>query len=66
MMSSIAEPGANKSQPKTQSDLMNNHSEDFIPIDKKKWNDIPTYGDVKREDSCVEHLENGNKFGTPP
>ena len=50
-MSSIGETGA--SQPKTQSDLMNSHSEDFIPIDKRKWNDIPAYGDVKREDSGV-------------
>ena len=63
MMSSIGETGA--SQPKTQSDLMNSHSEDFVPIDKKKWNDIPAYGD-EQEDCCVEHLENGNKFGTPP
>ena len=63
MMSSIAETGA--SQPKTQSDLMNNHSEDFIPIDKRKRNDIPAYGDVKEEDSGVEHLEKGHKFGTP-
>ena len=45
MMSSIGETGA--SQPKTQSDLMNNHSEDFIPIDKRKRNDIPAHGDVK-------------------
>ena len=37
------------SQPQAQSDLMNNHSEDFIPIDKRKWNDIPAYGDVKRK-----------------
>ena len=64
MMSSIGETGA--SQPKTQSDLMNSHSEDFIPIDKKKWNDIPAYGDVKREDFGVEHLEIGHKFGAPP
>ena len=28
---------------------MNNHSEDFIPIDKRKWNDIAAYGDVKRK-----------------
>ena len=45
MMSSIGETRA--PQPKTQSDLMNNHSEDFIPIDKRKWNDIPAHGDVK-------------------
>ena len=27
--------------------MTNNHSEDFIPIDKRTWNDIPAYGDVK-------------------
>ena len=34
-------------QPETQLDLMNNHSEDFIPIDKRKWYDFLAYGDVK-------------------
>ena len=34
------------SQPRTQSNLINNHSEDFIPIDGRKWNDIPAYGEV--------------------
>ena len=47
IISSIEETHA--SQPQAQSDLMNNHSEDFIPIDKRKWNDIPAYGDVKRK-----------------
>ena len=34
------------SQPKTQSNLMNNHSEEFVPIDERKWNDVPANDDV--------------------
>ena len=45
IVSSIEETHA--SQPGTQSNLMNNHSEDFIPIVKRKWNDILAYGEVK-------------------
>ena len=35
------------SQPATQSNLISDHSEDFIPKDERKWNDISAYGDVK-------------------
>ena len=55
------------SQPRTQSNLMNNHSEDFIPLDKRKWNDILADGEVKRRPleyristkvtSLVRHLD---------
>ena len=41
------------SQPKTQSNLMNNHSVDFIPVGKRKWNDILAYGEV--EGRPLEH-----------
>ena len=37
------------SKPKTQSDLINNHSEDFIRIDTRKWNDILARGGVERK-----------------
>ena len=32
------------SQPETQPNVMTIHSEDFIPIDEWKWNDISAYG----------------------
>ena len=55
------------SQPKTQSNLMHDHSEDFIPSDKRKWSDIPANGEIrgrplenrisKRVTSLVRHLD---------
>ena len=44
MLSSTEDTRA--SQP-TQANQTNNHSEDFIPIDKRKWNDITAYGEVR-------------------
>ena len=37
------------SKPRTQSNLMNNRSDDFITIDKRKWSDILAYEDVARK-----------------
>ena len=34
-------------QPKAQSNLMSSHPEDFLPIDERKWNDIPAYDVVR-------------------
>ena len=35
------------SLPKTQSNLMSNHSEDLNPVDERKWNEISAYDDVR-------------------
>ena len=63
MISSTEETHA--SQPHAQSDLMNYQSEEFLQIDKWKWDDILAYGNVARK-SPEENLEIGFKFGTTP
>ena len=47
MISSTGETHA--SNPETQSDLMNYHSEFFIQIDTRKWNYLPACEDVVRK-----------------
>ena len=47
IISSIVETQASK--PETQSDLMNNYFENFIQIDKRKWDDILACEDVARK-----------------
>ena len=39
--------GTRASPSKTQSNLMNNNSAGFIPIDERKWNDLLAIDDVK-------------------
>ena len=41
MLASTEETRA--SQQRTQSNLMNNHSKNFIPLGERKWNDILAY-----------------------
>ena len=60
--SNIEETHASK--PQAHSSLMNYPSEEFIHIDKKKWNDILAYGIVERNSLEWEDLENDDKFGT--
>ena len=44
------------SQPQIQSNPVSDHSTDFIPIEERKWNDIPAYEKVQRTHFGIQHL----------
>ena len=62
----IASTGETRApQSKTQSKLLNTHSENFIPVDEKKWKDIPAYDDVKGRTLGIQNFEVDDEVGTP-
>ena len=38
---SLSTEETHASQPKIQSNPLNDHSDEFVPIEERKWNDIP-------------------------
>ena len=52
------------SQPRIQSNPVSDYSKEFIPIEERKWNDIPAY-EHYRGHIGIQHLEIGHEVGTP-